>query len=144
MDLWFGRRHRREWTVFDTAVVIIAVIIMFFMYILSPKQYVHCLRGLGCRVYNQENMLSRKVMGYKFNPQDIKSYEIKSERHYHSRGHSRTSYYPIIELTDGTKIVLDTFKLSSSSSVDKFIDDMKTVNNYKKSTPSIIYQFFFN
>jgi hypothetical protein len=143
MNYWFGRR-RREWTVFDTAICVIAVVIMFLMYVFSPKQYVHCMRCLGCRVYNQETMLSPKILGYKFNPQDIKSYEVKSERHYHSRGHSRTSYYPIIELNDGTKIELDTFKLSSHSSVDKFIEEMKTKNNYKKSTPSIAYQFFFN
>ena len=143
MNYWFGTR-RRQWTVFDTAIIIIAVVVMFLMYVFSPKQYVHCMKGLGCRVYNQETMLSPKILSYKFNPKDIKFYEVQSERHYHKRGRSRTLYYPIITLKDDTVIRLETFQLGSRSSVDNFINDMQTKNNYKKSTPSMIYQFIFN
>ena len=143
MNYWFGRRHRR-WTVFDTAILVIVFIAMFVIYVMSPKQYIHCIKSVGCRVYNQETMLSQKVLSYKFNPQDIVSYDVKAERHYHRRGGTHYSYYPIIALKDGTTIPLDTFKLRSRGVVDNFIIEMKTKNNYKKCTPSMIYQMLFN
>ncbi|MBQ8460508.1 hypothetical protein IJ541_10465 [bacterium] len=138
---WFFRSRRREFTKLDAYILGAVLIVMFIMHLFSQQEYIHCLKGVGCRVYQQETTFSPKKMTHKFQPEDIVSYKTKEQ--YHSGKHtSHYTYRPILMLKDGTEIEFETFNWRHRSATDKFIEDIKTKSNYKKSSPSLLYKLF--
>jgi len=140
MSWYFGRR--REFTKFDAYILIAVCLGIYIYHLFEPKQYMHCIKTVGCNVYSQENSFARKNLQYKFKPKAIESYEVKKTPHRHHKRHggSRTNivYSPVIILKDGSKLDLFAFEFGSKYDVDAFMVKIQTKGNFKQFPPSAL------
>ena len=122
-------KSRYDWTPRDRfymflVLVPIAVLIYLFT---NGSQKLDCMPDVGCTVTTRKNHFTKEHVEARFNPREIASYRIISQRRHSGRRYNRRTYYVYslyLNMKDGNNINLKQITFRNKEKLKEIISEM--------------------